>query len=201
MPAKKHPEGEKHNRLTIVEYAYTKNKRRHFRCACECGNVVIVSLANVLKGTTRSCGCFRSELNSKRCASRNLSHGMRNTSIYHTWDSMKQRCFNKNSRPYKNYGGRGISVCDRWMSFENFYADMGERPEGAELDRINNNGNYEPGNCRWTTRSENIKNSRARQRDSQGRITGQVIEKTWIDISGVLRGQTAQKQIPASSAR
>jgi len=84
---------------------------------------------------------------------------------------MVQRCTNPKAQAWRNYGGRGISVCERWLKFENFLADMGERPAGLDLDRINNDGNYELGNCRWTTRSVNIKNTRPRQRDSLGRYT------------------------------
>ena len=91
---------------------------------------------------------------------KNTKHGMANTSIYSIWHSMKQRCLNPNNTNYKNYGGRGIKVCNRWLEFKNFYKDMGDRPEGKELDRINNDGNYEPSNCRWITHIENNRNKR-----------------------------------------
>jgi len=80
---------------------------------------------------------------------------------YRTWSGMKSRCLNSNQPGYKDYGGRGITVCDRWLDFSNFYADMGDRPDGTEIDRINNNGNYEPSNCRWVTRTENSRNKRS----------------------------------------
>ena len=97
-----------------------------------------------------------------------VRHGMRSTSTYSSWANILQRCTNQNSQAYERYGGRGITVCDRWRnSFENFYADMGERPEGTSIDRINNDSNYEPGNCRWATSTEQNNNRRER-RKTQG---------------------------------
>lgn len=88
-----------------------------------------------------------------------VTHGMTNTPIYKTWKRMKDRCSNPNNKNYKYYGGRGIKVCDRWVnSFENFYEDMGDKPKGLVIDRINNDGNYEPNNCRWVTITENNRN-------------------------------------------
>ena len=87
------------------------------------------------------------------------------TPTYRCWVNMKQRCLNPRNSRFKNYGGRGIKICDRWLDFDNFYEDMGEKPEGLSIDRINNNGNYEPGNCRWATPKEQVLNQRPRVED------------------------------------
>lgn len=89
-----------------------------------------------------------------------IKHGMINTKTYHSWATMKQRCLNPNNPDYKYYGNRGIEVCKKWMSFENFYRDMGERPENKSLDRISNSGNYELSNCCWSTQKEQTNNKR-----------------------------------------
>jgi hypothetical protein len=135
-------------------------------CRCDCGTQKEVAQGN-LGRCIFSCGCLHKEL--AAASKLRLTHGMRNSVEYATWNSMKNRCFNPKSQAFKNYGGRGITVCERWMKFENFFSDMGPRPDGLEIDRINNNGNYEPDNCRWTTRSVNILNTRERLRN---RTTG-----------------------------
>ena len=96
----------------------------------------------------------------KKVSAAQVKHGMSRTSTYHIWQTMRQRCSNPNATAYASYGGRGITVCDRWQEFENFLADMGERPEGLSLERVNNNGNYEPGNCVWATRKAQAANRR-----------------------------------------
>lgn len=147
-------QGDIFNRLTVIEQSETKNYHLHWLCQCECGNTKIVKGHNLKNGHTKSCGCLNIE--------RGTAHGMSAIAEYHVWNAMIQRCNNSNNNNYKNYGGRGISVCNRWLEIENFMADMGERPtSNHQIDRIDNNGNYEPNNCRWVTQSENMRNTRA----------------------------------------
>lgn len=146
------------NRLTIVSCAGMKPVR--WLCRCDCGNELIVKTGYLNSGNTKSCGC----LNRDAARSRVLRHGKHGTSEYNIWQQMRYRCGNSNHPHYRNYGGRGIRVCDRWQSFDSFYADMGPRPLGLSLDRIDNDGNYELTNCRWATRSQQNKNQRPRKR-------------------------------------
>jgi hypothetical protein len=123
-------------------------------CRCDCGSERIVRGSNLQSGCSKSCGC----LNTKHGQSRPRGRA------YQCWQNMKARYLNPQHRQYPDYGGRGITVCERWLIFENFYADMGDPPDGLSIDRINNDGNYEPRNCRWATVAEQLANRRPQQK-------------------------------------
>lgn len=129
--------------------------RQQFICFCDCGNIRVVRRGNLLKGISQSCGC----LNRQHIHEQRFQHG-RNTkdSTYRAWLAMRWRCRKEPWEKYHRYAGRGIRVCKRWNDFRNFLSDMGERPQGLSLDRIDNDGNYEPGNCRWATHEQQVNN-------------------------------------------
>ena len=157
--------GQKFGRLVVVGDSEKRSARGHvlWSCHCDCGNDVVVRADNLLKGGTKSCGCYQKEMGILHGKVIKHGHSAKATRsrTYVTWQTMKARCLNEKSTSYKNYGGRGITVCDRWLhSFENFLEDMGVRPDDTSIDRINNDGNYEKGNCRWATAKEQAYNRR-----------------------------------------
>jgi len=150
--------GKKFGKLTLIEVSAKEHGTRpHWRCRCECGSITNAAEANILNGHTRSCGCIHRE---RARAGLNRKHGMIKTPTYYSWRAMLCRCFSPRTDGYEYYGGRGISVCDRWQKFENFLADLGTRPTGTTLERQDTNGNYEPGNCYWATAKQQAANRR-----------------------------------------
>jgi hypothetical protein len=154
-------------RLVFLKFVgLNKNKRYLVLCRCDCGTEKTILLHSLITKNTISCGCYRKEVTRERATIHGAKANKHITSEYDAWLSMKARCSQVDKKNYKDYGGRGIKVCDRWKdSFENFLADMGEKPTSKHsLDRINNNGNYEPSNCRWATRTQQNNNSRRNKR-------------------------------------
>ena len=158
--------GMKFDRLTARWPAGRQGKRHPsimWLASCDCGRLTVVGGSRLRSGNTKSCGCRNSEVAEARV----LIHGHgRHDDLspeYRTWKAMRQRCMNPRAKNYRHYGGRGITVCERWNTFTNFLADMGPKPKGRSIDRINNDGNYEPSNCRWATPKEQAKNTRKRR--------------------------------------
>lgn len=158
--------GQTFGRLTALYYTRkSRHGNRIWLCNCTCGTAVEVVAASLKKGETKSCGCLQKDTASKTFT----KHGMSSSPEYKSWNAMKGRCYDSNHPKYKNYGGRGIIICERWLnSFENFYLDMGKRPKGTTIDRKDSDGNYEPNNCRWATLSTQSHNRKLSSNSTTG---------------------------------
>lgn len=175
----------------------SKNRMSKWACACDCGNTAEVRIDLLRRGLTKSCGCLVREVSSKLLTAHNTVHGHAKngemTTEYKKWRSVITRCDPKYADAFPSHAGRGIAVCDRWQTFENFLADMGPFPgPGYTIERINNDGNYEPGNCRWATMKEQMRNtSRTRFVEHDGR---RQCFLDWCAETGVDQ-RTARKRI------
>lgn len=177
--------GQTFGRLTVLSMTMVKTARRnvaHCICSCECGGI-ITTLPHSLKSmATKSCGCLLSEVS----ASRQTTHNQSNTPTWSVWCAMRRRCDNPRNKSYGLYGGRGITVCERWQDFSNFLADMGERPSRLHsIERQNTNGNYEPGNCVWATKAQQSRNTRRNVVLTHNGKT--MVLQDWADFLGVHR--------------
>lgn len=160
--------GKKFGRLTVIKRVENIGSVTMYKCKCECGKVINVRQGN-LKNGQKSCGCYSRELfKSEQWSKINSSHGYCNHELYQTWNSMMRRCNDVNNSDYKNYGGRGIKVCSRWNTatpeifIQDIEGKLGKRPKNHTLDRIDNNGDYEINNVKWSSRSEQCVNQRSK---------------------------------------
>lgn len=147
--------GKRYGRLTILSYeSMDKNHHRKFKCLCDCGKLKVTSIFSLKNGDTQSCGCIQKE----KAAARFMKHGLSKTPTWVSWMEMKRRCINKKRNRASRYFLRGITFCERWLDFENFLEDMGERPMGYSLDRIDNDKDYYKENCKWSLPKEQARN-------------------------------------------
>ena len=184
--------GKKFNKLTVISRAENSNTgQARWNCKCECGNVIAVDGFALRIGNTRSCGCLKKEITTKR----NTTHGKSKTRIYRIYTHLKERCYSKNDKRYDDYGGRGIKVCDEWlhdfMSFYNWSMDNGYTDD-LSLDRIDVNNDYCPENCRWVTikiQENNRRNNHILTYNGETKTLSQ-----WSEITGI-RSQTILRRI------
>ncbi len=171
--------GRRFGRLVVLRMDGRNGRYIQWLCRCDCGAEVRTRTGNLTNGYSRSCGCYGQQ---KRLEA-NRTHGKTDSRAYSSWLNMRARCLRPQHPAWNDYGGRGISVCDRWATFAAFYADMGDPPDGHTLDRIDVNGNYEPSNCRWATDKTQANNTRANRRlefDGQARTM-----KEWSEFFGI----------------
>lgn len=169
--------GKRFHKLIVI--ARAKNRvspggqiKTYWDCVCDCGIKTVVYAYSLKSGKQKSCGCKK------------VKHKKSRTRIHKIWINMRYRCLSKDSKFYMNYGGRGITICDRWLKFENFYSDMGEPPSKEHsIDRVNNNGNYEPNNCRWATSEEQTRNTRQNRLIKYNDEAGTV--SYWVEKTGL----------------
>lgn len=155
--------GKKYGHLTALEMVRVQAKKRIWLCECDCGVLAEVRTSDLTTGQQLSCGCYKAAVMAKRNKLTSTTHGKSQTGAYQSWGAMRARCMFPHSISYRWYGAKGVRVCDRWQNFESFLEDMGERPEGMSIDRIDPYGDYEPNNCRWATAKEQAENRRAAQ--------------------------------------
>lgn len=172
--------GQRFGRLVVASRSgINAHRAATWLCICDCGNKSIVATNHLKQKNTQSCGCMRDAMSKERFT----KHGLNGTRVYRAWRHMHDRCGNPNNAQYKNYGGRGIAVCESWQDFQNFLDDMGQPPPGMSLERIDNNLGYCKSNCRWATAKEQSRNRRVNNYISYSGITKTMTE--WAEEFGI----------------
>ncbi|MBB3705871.1 hypothetical protein [Aminobacter aminovorans] len=178
------------NRWTVLSRTAERGGEAKWHCRCDCGTERVIGGARLRKGLTKSCGCYKSEVTTAR----STKHGHATNGIsptYHSWAGMTARCTNPKHKDFHRYGGRGIQVCEAWQTFAGFVADMGEKPKGMTLERLDYNDHYRPGNCRWATHKEqarNKSNNRLMELNGQTKTLAE-----WVDVTGMNRGTLSDR--------
>ena len=185
--------GKKFGRLVVLEDSRKRKSRRVlWNCICDCGNKVRISSKCLRNGHSQSCGCLKLEILIKRTTKHGHGRARKQTATYRSWLGMKTRCLNPKVECYKHYGGRGITICERWMKFENFLEDMGEKPKDLTIERLNNKDGYSPENCIWATmeiQTRNKRNNRFITFNGESHIL-----PDWAKITGLKR-ETISRRI------
>ena len=152
--------GQRFGRILVLGYSHTASNSVRWHCRCDCGTEKVIAGGSLRRGTTVSCGCQKVEKLVERSTKHGLMPRVGRTPTYYSWSNMIRRTTNPDHPRWADWGGRGITVCERWRDYPAFLADMGEKPPGTTLDRIDNDGNYEPANCRWLTHAKQQRNKR-----------------------------------------
>lgn len=190
----KNLKGQTFGRLTVIEVT---NKRKHgsvvWTCLCQCGNTVEVTSNCLIRGKTKSCGCYKIESRKNNCRKTFLTHGQTKTKLYGVWQGMKRRCYCPTDKSYKNYGGRGIHLHESWLNFENFreWSIQNGYKEGLTIERIDVNKNYEPSNCTWIPLKRQARNRRTTHYLSYNGETFSITE--WAEKTGIPRKTISQR--------
>ena len=177
--------GRRFGKLTVLRRTTNRGNKTMWECECDCGSVTVVSGSNLVQGNVKSCGCLWKETVPSVNKEKRTRHSESNTKLHKTWCNMRYRCNNPNCKFYSNYGGRGIKICKEWEIYENFrdWSLANGFEEGLSIDRIDNDGNYEPTNCRWVETKTQINNRRVSHNLTYQGVTHTIAE--WSDITGI----------------